>query len=213
MLWAHELNGYHRSGSRWRVIAICLGAVALIYGASLFTRDWRAPAPQQPGQPLAEQAAVRPIRGAARAVALETIPDVTGSVAAAAPRVEPEVTSALPRAAEPPASPPAAAKAAAVTEGAERSAETVPRTQAQAPAAKRTVRHAGVRMTRAASRRRVQHARLRAHARLRDARLRAQPAAWRQTAKVRGSRIATATPEASSPIAQLFQFLLPGTRN
>src|SRR4051812_36090914 len=160
MLWAHELNGYHRSGSRWRVTAICLGAVALIYGASFFTRDWRAPATHGAWQPPAEQVAVRPIRGAARPAAVETIPAGTGSIAAVAPRVEPEVTGALPRAAEPPASPPAAAKAAAVTERAERSSETAPPTQAQAPAGKRAVQHARVRRKRAASRQHVQHARL-----------------------------------------------------
>src|SRR3954470_23623882 len=89
-MWAQELNGYHRSGSRLRATAICLGGIALVYGVWFFTRDWRAPEAHLPGQPRAEQAAVRPIRAAARPVVVET----TGSVAAATPRIGPEVTSA-----------------------------------------------------------------------------------------------------------------------
>src|SRR5689334_3078255 len=108
-MWAHQLNGYHRPRSRLRAPAVCLVAIALLYGGSFFTRDWRAPALHQPGQPLAEQVAVRPTRGTARPMSVSAIPaesapqTVTGA--------EPEATGALPKNGEPVTNPPSAAAA------------------------------------------------------------------------------------------------------
>jgi len=237
-MWAQELNGYHRSGSRLRATAICLGGIALIYGGSFFTRDWRAPKAHLPGQPLAEQAAVRPIRAAARPVVVETTdsvaaatprigPEVTSaavettrSVAASTPSVGPEVTGALPKA-SPTVSPPASAnsgrlaaprpsskapphtlaQAAAAHAAAKASPKAPPRTLAQAAAPKRAVKHARLHTERVDSRRRVQHARLRA-----------RPVAWRQVAGFHEPRADAMSPQAS-PFAQLFQlFLPPGVR-
>jgi hypothetical protein len=131
-MWAQELNGYPQSGSRLTVTAACLGAVVLLYGGSFFTRDWRAPAFHQPGQPLAEQAALRPIRGAARPMTAEVIPAEPPRAAVHTTRIEPEVTSALPRGSEPLASSPAAA----TSDRAGPSAETPPPGLAQAAAPK-----------------------------------------------------------------------------
>jgi len=81
----------HRSGSRLRAAALCFGAVALLYGGSFYTRDWRsvvAHAGQPAGEPL-------PARATVALHAAETKPT------AAPVRVEPEVTGALPRDAEP----------------------------------------------------------------------------------------------------------------
>src|SRR5690349_8136555 len=121
-MWAHQINGYHRSGSRLRVPAACLGAVAVLYLGSFFTRDWRAPAPDQPGQPRAEQISVRPIRGAVRREAVEAVPADPVRVAIPVPRVDPEVTGAVPRNDEPAANSPLDATATVTNRGEDRSA-------------------------------------------------------------------------------------------
>src|SRR4051794_36223393 len=98
-----------RSRSRLRAAALCLGAVALLYGGSFYTRDWRSVVAHA-GQPAGE-----PVPARAN-VALHT---AEMKPTEAPVRVEPEVTGALPRDAEP------------VTTS--RSAQTVTRPAASAP--------------------------------------------------------------------------------
>src|SRR4051794_38100301 len=88
----------HRSGSRLRAAGLCFGAVALLYGGSFYTRDWRSVVAHA-GQPASEQLPPR------ATVALHA----GGMKPTETPvRVEPEVTGALPRDAEPVAAPRAA---------------------------------------------------------------------------------------------------------
>jgi hypothetical protein len=84
---------YHRSGSRLRVTALCLGAFALLYGGSFYTRDWRTAVPD--GARPIEQAGVR---AAAVAAPLATVAKLDEPPLRAAPgvaRAEPDVTGAL----------------------------------------------------------------------------------------------------------------------
>jgi hypothetical protein len=194
-MWAHH-NG---SGSCLRVTSLCLGAFALLYGGSFYTRDWR-PMVHQAGQPLAETVSARSTVAAAQPTTLDAKPtEVPARIAEHTTRAEPEVTGAVPRSPEPVASSPAAA--ASSSEQAGPSSEAPP-PRLQAAAAKPVVHHTRLRTQRATRRLRVQHAHLRA-----------QPAAWRQTARVRASRMAVASRGSPSPIAQLIQFFLPGRMN
>ena len=191
-MWAH----HDGAGSRLPAVGFCLGAVALLYGGSFYTRDWR-PAVHQAGQPVTEQSA-RPTKAGARPMAMEAMPsELPARVAVHTVRAEPEVTGALPKGPEPLASPPTAATTAPASSGqAGPSSEAPPpRVQAQAtaprPAVSPTrVHHARLRTERAARQQRVRYARLRA-----------QPVAWRQTAQVRASKMATASRGAPSPTA------------
>jgi hypothetical protein len=199
------MSTYHqRSGSRLPAVGFCLGAVALLYGGSFYTRDWR-PVIHRAGQPV-----TAPVSARSALEARPLSPDVKPSelparVAVHTVRVEPEVTGALPKGPEPLASPPPAATAAPARSGQASPSSEVPppHVEAQATAPRPAV-----------SPIRVDHTRLRAERaarrlRVRYARLRAQPVAWRQTAQVRASRMAMASREPPSPIAQLFQFFLP----
>ena len=189
------------SGSRLPVAVVCLGAVALLYAGSFYTRDWR-PVVHQAGRPLAETASARSTVAAARPMALDAKPaEVPARIAERTTRAEPEVTGALSRSPEPGASSPAAVKAASPSEQAGPSSEAPP-PRLQAAAAKPVVHHTRLRTQEAVRRPRVQYARLRA-----------QPAAWRQAARVRAPRTAVASHGPTSPIAQLFQFFLPGRVN
>src|SRR5215210_4098939 len=179
-MWAHH-NG---SGSCLRVTGLCLGAFALLYGGSFYTRDWR-PVVHQAGQPLGETVSARSTVAAARPLTLDARPaEVPARIAERTTRAEPEVTGAVPRSPEPVASSPTAAKVASPWEQAGPSSEALlPRLQAAA--AKPVVHHTRLRTQEAARRPRVQYARLRA-----------QPAAWRQAARVRAPRTAVASHEA-----------------
>src|SRR4051794_8769572 len=81
----------HWSGSRLRAAGLCLGAVALLYGGSFYTRDWRSVVAHA-GQPAGEQL---PARANVALHAAETKPTE------APVRIGPEVTGALPRDAGP----------------------------------------------------------------------------------------------------------------
>src|SRR5215210_2704243 len=105
-MWSHH-NG---SGSRLRVSGFCLGAFALLYGGSFYTRDWR-PVVHRAGQALAETVSARSTKLAAGPIAFAK-PAEPPRVDERTTHAEPEVTGALPRDPEPLASPPAAAKAA-----------------------------------------------------------------------------------------------------
>src|SRR5215212_172997 len=200
------------SGSRLPVAVVCLGAVALLYAGSFYTRDWR-PVVHQAGRPLTETVSARSTVAAARPMTLDAKPaEVPARIAERTTRAEPEVTGAVPRGAEPIASSPAAAKVASSSEQAGPSSEASP-PRLQAAAAKPVVHHTRLRTQGTVRQPRVQYARLRA-----------QPAAWRQTVRVRAPRTAVAShgspsPTAvashgpTSPIAQLFQFFLPGRVN
>src|SRR4051812_46044837 len=83
---------YPRSGSPLRASALCLGAFALLYGGSFYTRDWRTAVPEGGHSvvpaPLARTAKiVEPLPRAAQPVA-RTEPDVTGALASRSDRAQ-----------------------------------------------------------------------------------------------------------------------------
>jgi hypothetical protein len=82
---------YHGSGSRLRVTVLCVGAFALLYGGSFYTRDWRTAVPH--GARPVEQAAVRSARLAASLVTVAKVDEPPPSAGVA--RAEPDVTGAL----------------------------------------------------------------------------------------------------------------------
>src|SRR3954467_14768583 len=84
---------YHRSGSRLRVIALCLGAFALLYGGSFYTRDWRTAVPQ--GAHPVERSAVRAGVVAAPLARTAKLDEPLPRAAQPAARTEPDVTGAL----------------------------------------------------------------------------------------------------------------------
>ena len=189
---------YQASGSRLPAVGFCVAAVALLYGGSFYTRDWR-PVVHQAGQPVAEQGSARSAL-VARPMALDTKPagPPTRLVELTA-RVEPEVTGAVARVPEAVASPPAAVKAPSGAEQASApSGASLPRTEAQAEALRQAANPVRSQTQRATRRPRVQYARLRG-----------QRAAARQAARVQASRTAAVSHEAPSPLAQLFQFFTP----
>src|SRR4051794_34337320 len=79
------------SGSRLQVTGLCLGAVALLYSGSFYTRDWRLVV-HQAGQPLAEQVLVRSIKLAAEPMANAKSAEPPARIAERTTRAEPEVT-------------------------------------------------------------------------------------------------------------------------
>src|SRR5215210_5096467 len=118
-MWSHH-NG---SGSRLRAACFCLGAFALLYGGSFYTRDWR-PVVHEAGQPVAETVSARSTVAAAQPMTLDAKPaEVPARIAERATRAEPEITGALPRSPELVASSPAAAKAAPASERAVHSSD------------------------------------------------------------------------------------------
>src|SRR5215207_3873241 len=92
------------SGSRLPVAVVCLGAVALLYAGSFYTRDWR-PVVHQAGRPLTETVSARSTVAVARPMTLDAKPaEVPARIAERTTRAEPEVTGAVPRSPEPVAS-------------------------------------------------------------------------------------------------------------
>jgi len=190
---------HHGSGSRLPAIGFCLGAVALLYGGSFYTRDWR-PVVHQAGQSVTEQVSARSA-SVARPMAPDAKPaEPRSRLVELTARVEPEVTGAVSRAPESVASPPAPVTAPSGSEQAGASSGApLPRVKAQAEAPRQAVNPARSRTQRAARRPRVQYARLRA-----------ERAPARQVARVQASRTAAVSHESASPLAQLFQFFAPG---
>ena len=191
---------YEGSGSRLPAVGFCLGAVAMLYGGSFYTRDWR-PVVHKAGQPVAEQVSARSAF-VARPMAPDAKPaEPPSRLVELTARVEPEVTGAVARVPKPVASSPAAVKAPSGAEQASALSDaSLPRTEAQAEAARQAANPVRSQTQRATRRPRIQYARLRA-----------QRAASRQAARVQASRTAAVSQEAPSPFAQLFQFLTPRT--
>src|SRR5215207_9634916 len=143
-----SMSAHHQgSGSRLRVTGLCFGAVALLYGGSFYTRDWR-PALHQAGQRAAEQASLRSTKLPSGPKANAKPVEPPARVAERTIRAEPEVTGAIPKAPEPLASPLAATKTASTSERSGHSTEAPPpRSQAQSVAlASGTVRHTRLHM-------------------------------------------------------------------
>src|SRR3954451_8955854 len=82
-----------RSGSRLRVIALCLGAFALLYGGSFYTRDWRTAVPE--GAHPVERSGVRAAVVAAPLARTAKLDKPLPRAAKPAARTEPYVTGAL----------------------------------------------------------------------------------------------------------------------
>src|SRR3954453_20114797 len=97
-----------RSGSRSRVTALCLGAFALLYGGSFYTRDWRTTVPdgarpvaagiRSAAAPLATVAKLDEPPPRAAQVVARSEPDVTGALASRSERGRPEPRSSRQRA-------------------------------------------------------------------------------------------------------------------
>ena len=192
-----------RSGSLLRVTGVCLGAIVLLYGGSLYSRDWRL-AVNQAGQPVN----VQPLRPTtARPVAMEAVPaGLPAQGAVRTSHVKPEVTRAVSPGPDPQASAPTAATAPSQSEQAgppsnapSRVAAAPSRVAAQAEAWRKTANPARSRTQQATRRPPVQYSRLRA-----------QPAAPQQAAWTQGSGTAAASREATFPLTQLIQFFAPG---
>ena len=81
-----------RSGSRLRVTALCLGAFALLYGGSFYTRDWRTAVPQ--GAHAVERSGVRAAVVAAPLARTAKLDEPLPRAAQPAARTEPDVTGA-----------------------------------------------------------------------------------------------------------------------
>src|SRR6476659_7413542 len=82
-----------RSGSRLRVTALCLGAFALLYGGSFYTRDWRTAVPE--GAHPIERAGVRAAAVAAPLARTAKLDEPRPPAAQPIARTEPDVTGAL----------------------------------------------------------------------------------------------------------------------
>src|SRR4051812_36388586 len=93
-----------RSGSRLPAAGFCLGAVALLYGGSFYTRDWRLVI-HRAGQPVTAPVSARSALEA-RPLSPHVKPsELPARVAVHTARVEPEVTGALPKGPDPLAAP------------------------------------------------------------------------------------------------------------